>query len=358
MKRRVAAVLAAVIVLGLGIAVAVGGSGDPLVSKSYLENTYQTDLAETLQKRASQGTKSTYETVVAKLDKLGEADVKAAERIASEGSAYLQTQLDAGDSLELKTGASLLLYHGQATLVSGALADVTAGVTIQAGSGLSASHRYIVTADATMRQTQSGSVGYQGTGALQKGNGNALPFVDVGEKDWYYGAISFVYDRGYFSGTGATAFSPNSSMTRAMVATVLHRIAGSEPVDDAGRFGDVPAGQWYSQGIAWASQKGIVNGMGGDRYEPDLSVTREQLVTMLYRYQKDYRRENAPASGTLTAFPDGKAVSSWATDAMSWAVGSGLISGRDTGHLDPSGTATRAEVATILQRFTTLLEKS
>lgn len=358
MKRRVAAILAAVIVLGIGIAVAVGGAGDPLVSKSYLETTYLDSLAETLQKRAGQGTESVYKAVVAKLDELGEADVKAAQSIAAEGSAYLQTQMAAGDSLELKMGSSVLLYSGQTTLNTGTLADVTDGTALQSGGGLRLGHRYIVTADATLRQIQPGSLGYQGVGTVRKGADKAFPFMDVSESDWYYDAIAFVYGRGYFSGTGESIFSPNTSMTRAMVATVLHRLAGSETASDTGRFADVPAGQWYSQGIAWASQKGVVNGMGGDRYEPELAVTREQLVTMLYRYQKEYKGESAAGGGTLAAFPDGASVSSWAADAMSWAVGSKLISGRDTGHLDPTGTATRAEVATILQRFTALTEKS
>lgn len=358
MKRRVAAILAAVIVLGLGIAVAVGGSGDPLVSKSYLENTYLSNLTETLRQRASKGTKATYETVVARLDQLGEADVKAAQSIAAEGSAYLQTNLEPGDGLELKLGGSVLLYSGQAMLSTGAMADVTAGMTLQSGEMLSVGHRYIATSDAALRQTGTGSLGYQGTGTLKRGNGKVFPFTDVGESDWYYDAVSFVYDRGYFSGTGENVFSPNTSMTRAMVATVLHRLAGNEAVSDTGDFADVPAGQWYSQGIAWANRKGIVNGMGGGRYEPDLAVTREQLVTMLYRYQKDYLGADMSSQGTLAAFPDGASVSTWARDAMSWAVGAKLVSGRDTGHLDPTGTATRAEVATILQRFSALTEKS
>lgn len=361
MKRRVAAILTAVLLLGLCVAVAAGGSvGDPLVSKSYLENTYLSDLAEALQKRASDGTRSAYETAASKLDELGEADVKAAEELQTQGSAYLRSELKAGDSLKLNTGGSVLLYSGRSTLDAGALADVTAGTTLQPGSALTPSHRYIVTSDtaAILRQTQAGALGYLGVGALSTGGGKTFPFTDVGEGDWYYAAVSFVYDRGYFSGTEESVFSPNASMTRSMVATVLHRVAGSETAREAPRFIDVPDGQWYSQGIAWASQNGIVNGMGGDRYEPDAPVTREQLVTMLYRYQKDYRQEDASAAGDLGAFPDGGAVSVWAKDAMTWAVGAGLLSGRDTGHLDPTGTATRAEVAAILQRFVTLTEKS
>lgn len=359
MKRRLSVILAVVVLLGLGIAVAAGGSGtDPLVSKSYLENTYFADLGEILQKRAAQGTKGVYETAMSKLEELGEADVKAAQTLQAQGSAYLRRELKAGDSLELETGGSVLLFEGSNTLTAGTLADVTAGTSLRQGNSLTPAHRYIATSTATLRQTRDGSLGYLGAGVLQEGDEKALPFTDVGEKDWYYAAVSFAYNRGYFSGTGETTFSPNASMTRAMVATVLHRMAGSESVAEPARFSDVPDGQWHSQGIAWASQKGIVNGMGDDRYAPEAPVTREQLVTMFYRYEKEYAKTDVSAVGDLGTFPDGEQVSPWAREALTWAAGTGLLTGRDTGHLDPAGTATRAEVATILQRFAVLEEKS
>lgn len=370
MKRRLAAILAAVMLLGVGIAIAVGNTGaDPMISKSYWENTYLPTLTEALQKRASQGTKAAYDAAAAKLTSLGEADVKAAGSLAETG--YAPVTLKAGDSLELAQGASVILYSGACRLNTGTMADVTAGTQAGAGTQLVQNHRYVVTATAaTLAQSQDGSLGYQGTGTLKQGGGNVgggsgqpggeaqSPFTDVQPDQWYYGAVSFVYQKGYFSGTGAGIFSPNEPMNRAMVATVLYRVAGSEKVTGATAFEDVADGQWYSQAIAWASAKGVVNGMGDNRYAPDLAVTREQLVTMLYRFEKDYRNKKVSTTGDLGAFPDGSVVSSWARDAMSWAVGEKLIQGRNTGHLDPSGTATRAEVATVLQRFAARLEKS
>lgn len=359
MKRRVALILAAVILLGVGIAVAVGNGGaDPMVSLSYWENTYLPTLTEALQKRAAADTQGAYDAAVAKLDKAIAADVKAAQ---GQSGGFRAAQLKTGNTLELKKGASAIVQSGTCALSSGSLADVTAGSEVMAGEDLTAAHRYVVTSDAAvLRQAQAGTVAYQGGGTVKSGDGSGtgpsggktgLPFTDVTQDQWFYSAVAFVYEKGYFSGTGATTFAPNDSMNRAMVATVLHRVAGGESVAASELFTDVPAGQWYSQGIAWASAKGVVNGMGDGRYEPDAPVTREQLVTMLYRFEKDYRKVAVPGTGSLNNFIDGAKVSSWAQDAMRWAVGEGLIQGRNTGHLDPAGTASRAEVATILQRF-------
>lgn len=364
MKRRLTLILTAVILLGVGIAVAVGsGSADPMISKSYWENTYLPGLTQALQQKANEDTKSTYSAAADKLAKAAEADVKAA---GEKRGGFIQAQMKAGDVLELKQGASAVVQSGGGALGAGTLADVTEGVEVFAGEDLTAAHRYVVTSDsATLRQTQAGTVAYLGSGTVKAGSGSettnpvtpgsGLPFTDVTRDHWFHTAVAFVYEKGYFSGTSATAFEPNAQMNRAMVATVLHRVAGGESMNATETFADVPAGQWYSQGIAWASAKGIVNGMGEGRYEPNTSVTREQLVTMLYRFEKDYRKVAVSATGSLSGFTDGAQVSTWARDAMSWAIGAGLIQGRNTGALDPAGTATRAEVATILQRFASRL---
>ncbi len=357
MKRRVAIILAAVILLGIGIAVAVGNVGaDPMISLSYWENTYLPSLSEALQERAAADTQSVYNAAAAKLDKAVAAAVKSAQ---SQAGGFQLAQLKTGDDLELQKGASAIVQSGTCALRSGTLADVTAGSEVMAGEDLAAAHRYVVISDtAIIRQARAGTLAYQGGGTVKSGSGTGpsggktgLPFADVTRDQWFYSAVAFVYEKGYFSGTGATTFAPNAPMDRAMVATVLHRVAGGETANATELFTDVPAGQWYSQGIAWASAKGIVNGVGNGRYEPETPVTREQLVTMLYRFEKDYRKVAVPGTGSLNNFIDGAKVSSWAQDAMRWAVGEGLIQGRNTGHLDPAGTASRAEVATILQRF-------
>lgn len=355
MKRKVAAVIAAVVLVGLGVAVAIGGSGeDPLVAKSYLEDTYPSAVAKTLQKRAEEGTKTAYEKAVAKLDKAGEADMKAAENVQA-GDAFSAKALNAGDTLTLSQGTGVVVYSGSGTVSAGSLMDVTSGKTVARNGSVETGHRYIVAdASAAVRMTTAGQFGVQGTATVASGGqSGTLPFRDVTNKNWYYDAVAFVYEKGYFSGTAADVFSPNTSMTRAMLATVLHRVSGQKAPGGGADFSDVPAGLWYSDGIAWASAHGIVNGMGNGTYCPDRAVTREELVTMLYRYQTD-RKGDTSAKGSLAEYPDGSRVADWARNAMEWAVGAKLVQGRDTGHLDPKGTATRAEVATILQRFDAL----
>lgn len=359
MKRKVAAVIVAVVLIGLGVAVAIGGSGeDPLVAKSYLEDTYPSDVAQTLEKRASNGTKTAYEKAVGKLDKAGEADVKEAESFQGNTSGYSAKMVSSGDVLTLNHGSSIVIYAGAGTVADGTLMDVTTGKSAVKDGAVTVGHRYIVTDanGATVRVDKAGSFGVQGTVSIAAGSGESsqsgdgLPFADVKSSDWYYGAVEYVYEKGYFSGTAANVFSPNTSMTRAMVATVLYRVSGEKAPSGASIFRDVPDGQWYSDGIAWANAHGIVNGMGDGIFGPDRAVTREELVTMMYRYQS-YRKGNLRAKGSLASYPDGDIVSDWAKSAVVWAAGAELIRGRDTGHLDPKGNATRAEVATILQRF-------
>lgn len=347
------------VLVGLGVAVAIGGAKeDPLVAKSYLENTYSSAVAQRLEKRAAEGTKATYDLAVSKLDKAGEADVKLAEGFQTSVSGYTPKTVNAGDVLTLKQGASMVIYSGSGKISDGSLMDVTAGRETDKNGDIAVGHRYIVAnaGGAAVQANTAGSFGIQGTVTVTAGGGQdktGLPFLDVKSNDWYYNAVSFVYEKGYFSGTAADAFSPNTSMTRAMLATVLHRVSGLEKPGSGTEFNDVPADGWFANGIAWASERKIVNGMGDGSYDPDRAVTREELVTMLHRYQK-YRKGNVSAKGSLSEYPDGDAVASWAREAMEWAVGAELVKGRNTGHLDPKGTATRAEVATILQRFEAL----
>lgn len=356
MKRKIAAVVVAVVLVGLGVAVAIGGTReDPLVARSYLEDTYPSAVAQTLEKRASEGTKTVYGAAVEKLDKAGGADVTEAERFRGNLEGYSPKAVNSGDALTLKQGASMVVYAGTGTVTDGTLMDVTIGASAGKNGVVTAGHRYIATGTvgATVRVSTAGSFGVQGTvsfAAAGSQSGNSLPFVDVKNGDWYSGAVQYVYEKGYFSGTSGDVFSPNTPMTRAMLATVLYRVSGESVSGSKSAFSDVSDGQWYSAGVTWASEKGVVNGMGNGTYCPDLSVSREQIVTMLYRYQS-YRSGSVSAKGSLTGYPDGSLVSDWARPAMEWATGAGLIQGRDTGHLDPKGNATRAEVATILQRF-------
>lgn len=176
-----------------------------------------------------------------------------------------------------------------------------------------------------------------------------LPFKDIHEDNWFYNSVKYAYEKGLMQGTGLDSFSPFSNTSRAMIVTILHRLEKT-PAGLGDIFNDVAEGTWYKDAVAWAAANGIVGGYGGNRFGPNDSITREQMACILYRYAK-YAGYDVSQSSALTGFVDGHTTAGWALEAMQWAVGSGLIQGKDGNILDPAGLATRAEAATILQRF-------
>lgn len=176
-----------------------------------------------------------------------------------------------------------------------------------------------------------------------------LPFTDVSTSDWFYDDVAFVYENGLFSGTDSRSFSPNASMTRAMLVTVLYRLEGEPTVTGRSSFTDVRSGAYYEKAVIWAAANGIVTGTGSTSFSPDAKVTREQLAAILYRYAQ-YRKLDTDASAKLNSFTDADSVSAYASEALGWAVSEGLINGA-SGKLMPKGDATRAQVAAILHRF-------
>ncbi len=181
-------------------------------------------------------------------------------------------------------------------------------------------------------------------------------FSDVKEKDWFYSAVEYAVKNGLFNGTTATTFSPNGQMTRSMLVTVLYRVEGSPSVTGTNGFSDVKSGQWYTDAIIWANEKGIVSGLGNGLFGTDNDVTREQMATILYNYAK-YKGYNTAKMAELNAFTDALAVSAWAQPAVKWASAEGLVTGRTAATLAPKGNATRAEVAAIFQRFIPAFQK-
>ena len=177
-------------------------------------------------------------------------------------------------------------------------------------------------------------------------------FADVSETAWYKNSVDYAVEHGLMNGTGANTFEPESTMTRAMLVTVLWRYANA-PKPGANPFTDVPNGKWYTDAVAWAAENGVVNGVGDGKFEPDGSVTREQMAAILYRYAQKAGIDTSKHT-ELSAFPDANRVSAYARVPMQWIVAEGVIGGsRENGQdwLNPQGNATRAEVATILMRF-------
>jgi hypothetical protein len=179
-------------------------------------------------------------------------------------------------------------------------------------------------------------------------------FADIAGH-WAEAYVRSAVGKGLFAGVSATEFAPESAMTRGMVATVLWRIAGEPAAAYAGAFEDVAAGQWYTDAIAWGAESGILNGYGDGRFGVDDSVTREQLAAIIHRYAL-LAGLDAGGRAELSAFADAAKFSAWATEAVQWAVQAGIVTGHDDGTFGPQDTATRAQVATIADRFTDWLD--
>ena len=176
------------------------------------------------------------------------------------------------------------------------------------------------------------------------------PFTDVKAGDWFYDAAKYVAEHALFNGTSVTGFSPNADMTRAMLVTVLYRLEGKPAVTAANHFADVEDGQWYTDAVLWASSSGIVTGYDSGLFGVDDPITREQLAVILYRYA-GVKGHGVAGANDLAAYSDAGSVAPYALSALRWANAEGLVTGRTATALAPSGTATRAEVATILMRF-------
>ena len=176
-------------------------------------------------------------------------------------------------------------------------------------------------------------------------------FSDVSSSAWYAEAVNYVYENGLMTGISSTQFAPNNTLTRAMVVQTLYAMANKPAVSGSENFTDVSSGDWFADAVTWASANGIVSGYNATQFAPNDPLTREQLALILYGYAQ-MRGYNTTQSGTsIQEFTDYGSISAWALEAMDWAVNAGLLSGKGNGVLDPTGTATRAEVAQILMNF-------
>lgn len=176
-------------------------------------------------------------------------------------------------------------------------------------------------------------------------------FSDVSQDAWYAESVGYCSQAGLMSGVTGTAFAPNDTASRAMLVTVLYRRAGSPAVTTTGSFPDVSANSWYADAVAWAANDGVVNGYSDGRFGGNDPVTREQFVTILYR------TEGQPALQETDAFADQSEISSYAMNAVAWAKGRGIISGRGGNRFDPKANITRGEMAAVLYRWLSTQEE-
>lgn len=266
-------------------------------------------------------------------------------------NAAQQRALGSQDAAATLANASVLVDGAAASCPAG---SVRAAVAVNAADDLTA---WSLADDGSISAVGGAYDAGQQTYAFDVVNGVTaiarFPFTDVVAGTWYYGAAAYAYNNGLFAGMTPTTFAPNATMTRAMLVSVLWRLAGAPAPKAPNTFVDVPDGAWYTDAVTWAAENGVVSGIGGSRFDPSGFVTREQTAEILYNYahSKGY---DVSARADLTAFPDAASVSGWAEEALSWANAAGLINGtvRDGQTiLDPQGSASRAQVAMILMNY-------
>ena len=350
LKRLTAAGLALLMLMFMTTASASspGSSADPLITRSYLEGAY----SESLKISISQTIGGAADRAAAKLESMYR--VQAGYVFAPR---FTFVSLAAGESLTLPMGSSFILLSGSASLnvVSGTAVNVSTGNEAPSGTALAVRERYFGAENASIVVTAASAATGQVDGYYLAGgagaSGTHRAFYDVLAGNWFYGAVDYVYQKGLFQGTGANMFSPAMSMSRAMFVTVLHRLEGlPSPSANARPFRDVAAGTYYHEAVMWASENDIVTGYEDGTFRPDVSISREQMATLMYRYAEFKGHDMVAAGNTFDAFPDARAVSGYALDAMRWAVSMEIIRGSD-GRLLPKDTATRAQVAQIFLNY-------
>lgn len=242
----------------------------------------------------------------------------------------------------------------EATIAAGKSGNFTLGAAFDAGNtlGIDYSSVRVDTTPVTILKASIKSTFKKVEDVIEKTWKN--PFTDVTVDNWYYEAVKFVNENKIFNGISDTEFGANVNMTRGMLVTVLYRLAGEPTINQSIPFADVDMSMYYANAISWAKQNNIVNGVNENNFAPDAQVTREQLTTILYRYAKATGKDvSTKGSQNVSSYDDANQISEYAKAAIEWAVESGIFTGRTKSTLEPLGTGTRAEVATMLMRFVT-----
>ena len=305
--------------------------------------------------------------------KQGDTTISPAVKVGVVTTNATEVDVTGKTAAELKSADFAALLNSNITedALSEAMTAVNEALT-NAGSGLSQVNYYennalapwlvkdeVVTLGAVPAQPSGGGSSGGGGGGggtttpttpTTPTDPSGLPFTDVKTGDWSYDSVRYVYEKGMMTGTAADKFSPNATVTRAMLVTILHRLEGA-PTAAASSFTDVPAGQWYTDAVAWAAANGIVNGTSATTFAPNDPVTREQFAAILYRYAVYKGMDDVTLAEVLGRFADRDTCSAYAVPALEWAVHEGLINGMTDTTLAPKGSATRAQAAAILARF-------
>ena len=339
--KRAAALLCAALLLSLtgGVFAADAGSAqDPILSKSYVRRWQDMLLADRAARAERAGTALAAEgarNLQMLRGRCGQYGIRT-ETIPAGGRILLQ----GGDS------ASLLSGSGALRLTGGSLIDVTQGQTLS-GSDFPQGHRLIAGAGTTAVFTaqESCRVTLTGTAVVSK-------FKDCSPEQWFGVPVDYAAARGLMAGTGSDAFSPNTTLTRAMFVTILGRMAGVSAAKYPGvSFSDVEKGSWYAPYVEWAVKTGVTQGMGGGMFAPNTPVTREQMAALIIRYADAAGAALPDGANVRASFRDAGSISDWAYESVDRMRATGLLSGDELGNFNPRSGATRAEAATVFMRL-------
>lgn len=357
-----AGALSACLLAGVGYAME---PADSLVSLSYLTEKFMPQAQKRGEEAGSSKLQQSYDSGKKNLDAVqselrkesrgGTSDLTVSPSLAP-------MSWKDGALVELPTGSGLLMGEGVVVLShNGAVIDATTGKELPAGTRLQKQHRYLVGEGTNaVAEIMSGvaTVGVQGAYSSTAGKDNAMPFYDVSRLDWFYAPVSFVYERGIFSGTTPNTFEPAVVMDRAQVMTVFYMLAGSpkSEMDAAANvhFSDVPEDAWYAPYVKWAAAQSVTGGVGNGKFAPGMKMDREQFAQLLYNFAKSYLGKELKGEGDLSTFADGGSVSDWARTSVSWAVANGIMGSteKDKMILLPNASANRASAAAMLMTFT------
>lgn len=345
---------AALAVLGAG-ASALSGS-DSLVSLSYLTQTFQPSAQKQAQAAGEAAVQKAYDQAVEDLNDMTQGDDKDSRPYSGD---LRSREYARGDVLTIQAGAGAMVFSGDVSVThDGALVDVTDGKEIVSGSHLTAGHRFLAAENTTVTlQVRSGlaRLGLEGYYTQKLSGSGAAPYVDVSDGDAWAQAVDYAYEKNLLTGTGDDKFSPDLSMSRAMMMTVFYRLAGSPEGQLNGAqatFNDVKDGQWFTPYVRWAAQQGVTSGTNTQPplFSPDLQVTRQQVAVMLYGFAQKSLGLRLEGTADLTRYADGGQVAFWAQEQMAWAVENGIISPIN-GRLEPESAAARGDVAMMLMAF-------
>lgn len=352
-KRLLAALGVGVLLTGAAMALE---AGDSLISLSYLTKTYIPAIVAQGSEVNEEKMGQAYEAASQTLEQVSKMEVD--DKGMAYSANFQSRSYTRGDHVLLETGSGFLMLSGQAVVShNGTFIDVTAGETVPTGSKLTAGHRYLTGEETdALIIFQSGLVraGVEGAYAWEESGEQAAPFTDVQVEDWYCSAVDYVYFNQLFAGMGNDTFAPTSNMDRSMMMTVLYHLAGDpeqERLAATATFKDVPANQWYYTFVSWAAEQGVSAGTGNGMFSPGQPVTREQVIVLLYNFATNYMGMTLEERVDISGHADYDKVAFWSQDAVSWAVAGEVLRIPQGGALEPARSATRAEVASMLQNF-------